>query len=82
MEFRGTFFETRRLQNQVFDNHFNMVNHDVQKLPECLQHALVEDDITKNEIDTALRNGTKCSSMDNEEFHPRIFKHIGPKFKS
>ena len=82
MEFRRTFFETRHLQNQVFDdNHFNMINHDVQKLPECSQHALLEDDILENEIDTALRNGTKCSSLGNGEFYPRMFKHVGPKFK-
>ena len=81
MEFRRTFFETRPLQIQIFDD-FNMVYHDMQKLPECSQHALLDDDITENEIDTALRIGTKCFSMDNDEFHPRMCKHIGPNFKS
>ena len=83
MEFRRKFFATRHLQNQIFDNnHFNMINHDVQKLPECTQHELLGDDITGNEIDTAVRNGTQCSSMDNDEFHSTLFKHIGPKFMS
>ena len=79
MDFRRTFFETRHLQNQFFDDeHFNMVNLGSQKLSDCSQHALFEDDITENDIDTALRNGTKRSSMNNDEFYPRMFKHIGP----
>ena len=44
-----------------------MVNNDVQKLPESPQHALLEYDVTENEIDTAIRNSIKCSSMDNDE---------------
>ena len=70
-EFRRTFFETRHLHNQIFDdNYFNMVKNDVQKLSEYPQHTLLEDNITENEIDKAIRNGTNYSSMGNEKFHP------------
>ena len=71
------------VQNHTFDdNHFNRANKDVKKLPECPQHALLEYDITESEFDTAIRNSTKGSSMDNDEFHPRMFEHLDPKFKS
>ena len=34
------------------------------------------------EIDNATQNCTERSSMDNDESHPRMFKHLGAKFKS
>ena len=81
IEFRGTFFETKLLQHQVFDdNHFNMVIYDAQKSPQCPQHALLEDELT--ECDTTIRIDTKCSSMVNDEFDQRMFKHFELKFKS
>ena len=44
-----------------------MINHDVQKLQNCFQHALREDDITKYEIEIAHRNVNESTSMYNEK---------------
>ena len=81
MELRRTFFEMRHLQNQIFENYFNMVNLDVQKLPGFSQHALLEVSIEENKIHSALRNGTNWSLKDTDEIHPKMFTHIGPNFK-